>query len=376
MKSNKLFAAIVLVLASCAGNQAFAYRWMRCGPIREERLRWDSTTVRFRAAAADFPAGSAWRFALGEAGGLWNRTPTLFRYHITFDEPRVGRRNNQNEIYFSDSIDAPALTRFWYPRRAACQFKEADIVFNTRASATWGSLGPGLKGLFMAHFSGAAPAALRPFQGIALHELGHAQGLAHENRVYNIMGQEWDHVHANGSTAASYPGVDAVRGSMDTYGRLSPGLNQDLSVAHFKWAGTSGAYSMHRRTELFNTAGVPLADRGATEPRYVVRPGETIQVEFGYENLGVPSGRVMVSYHLSYDDTITTADPVIATRFIALEDSTYLPAESTRITLRLPTWLVPGSRYWIGAVIDPWNTVGEVDETNNASYIGIEVETP
>jgi hypothetical protein len=373
MKSNKLFTVILLMLASCAGNTLFAYRWMRCGPIREERLKWDHDTVRFRAAAISFPAGTRWRSALGDAGGLWNRTPTIFRYHITFDEFGVGRRNHQNEIYFSDSLEAPAVARVWHPRRAACEIKEADIVFNTAGG--WGILEPGLKARFIAHFDGAGT-ALRAFQGAALHELGHAQGLAHEERVYNIMGQEWNHVHANGSTAASYPGVDAVRASMDTYGRLAPGMNQDLSVAHFKWMSPAGDYSAHRRTQLFDTSGAPLVDVGAFEPRFVVRPGQTIQVEFGYESLGVPSSSFMVSYHLSYDDEITTADPVIATRYIALEDSTYVGAESTRITLRLPTWLTPGTRYWIGAIIDPWNVIAEVDETNNATYIGIQAEAP
>jgi hypothetical protein len=131
MKTNKRFAVVVLMLASCAGKHAFAYRWMRCGPIRAERLRWDHTTVRFRSAAISFPAGSRWRSALGDTGGLWNRTPIMFRYHVTFDEIGVGRRNHQNEIYFSD-IEAPAVARVWHPRRGACQIKEADVVFDTR----------------------------------------------------------------------------------------------------------------------------------------------------------------------------------------------------------------------------------------------------
>ena len=52
------------------------------------------------------------------------------------------------------------------------------------------------------------------------------------------------------------------------------------------------------------------------------------------------------------------------------------PAESTRITLRLPTWLTPGSRYWLGATIDPWNVISEIDEDNNATYVEIEAVAP
>jgi hypothetical protein len=372
MTSRIWFATILLTLAPGATSVAFAYRWERCG-VRDQRLRWDHNTVRFRVHQESFPTTTLWPFALEEAAGAWNQIPSNFRYNLTFGEPRVGRRNGQNEVWWNqefDEFDPPARAKTWF-RRAVCQFTEVDILFNPTSNYSVLLAGIGNKRSFIPY--GGSQLA---FQAAAMHELGHAQGLAHEERVYNVMGDAWRHLHANGREAAAYPGVDAARGSMDTYGRLAPGLNQDLSIAHFKRTSDDGDYSMHGRTQIFDASGAPLEDRGAAEPRFVVRPGQTIQVEFGYESLGVPSTTVMVSYHLSNDDSISTSDPVIATRFIGLEDSTPVDAASTRVTFSLPTWLVPGGWYWIGAFIDPWNVTSEINEANNATYIGIEVAAP
>ena len=371
MKSNICLAAILLAVAPSAGMVAYGYRWNRCG-ARDERLKWDHTTVRFRVHGASFPSTTLWRYALAEAADRWNQTPSNFRYNLTYDEPGVGRRNHENEIWWSeefDESDPPAVTKWWNPRRVACEFKETDIIFNRTES--YSVLLVGNKSDFWSYGG-----RMRPFQTTATHEFGHAQGLAHEERLYNIMGQDWTHIHANGPTATAYPGVDAVRGSIDTYGRLPAGSNQDLSITHFKRIGDDSEYSMHGRTGICDTAGVVLPNRGTAEPQFAVRPGQTVQVEFGYENIGVPSGRVIVNYYLSTDHVISTSDTILASRTVALEDTVVLNAESTRVTFTLPSWLAPGSRYWIGAVIDPLNVAAEVNEENNATYIGIEVLSP
>jgi hypothetical protein len=369
--SRILNIAMFLALIPATVDVALAYRWERCG-LRDQRLKWDHGSVHFRVDGETFPPGSPFRAAVDEAASAWNRTPSNFRYNLTYDEPRVGKRNGQNEIWWSEELDEddpPAVTYYRF-RPVRCEFREADIVFNRVRERYW-VLAPGNKRLFVPYGG-----YLRPFQTTAMHEFGHAQGLNHEERLYNVMGDDRTHIHANGNTASAYPGVDAARGSMDTYGRLAPGHNQDLSVAHFKRTADDGDYSIHGRTLIYDSSGVPLAVRSDGEPRFLVRPGQTIQVEFGYESLGVPGTSLMVSYHLSANNEITTADPVLATRFFSLADSTPVDAASTRITFRLPASLTVGARYWIGAVIDPWNVMAEIDETNNATYIGIEVIAP
>src|SRR5262249_15012083 len=203
---------------------------------------------------------------------------------LVYGERSIGRRNDQNEIWLSeewDEEDPPAAAKWWW-HHPTCRFKEADIIFNR--TETWGVPfsvdGVGNKSSFLPYTSVGGK---RPITTTAMHEMGHAQGLAHEERVYNIMGQDWTMLHTNGTRTAGYPGVDAVRGSMDTYGRMPPGVNQDLSVTHFKWIGTDarGEYSMHGRTEILNTAGVALVNlTPGGEPVYQVSAGETIQVEF------------------------------------------------------------------------------------------------
>src|SRR5262245_58723840 len=108
---SRYVSVIALSLISFAGEQAYAYRWHAC--VGGERLKWDHTTVQFRAHAASFPITSPFRGALFDAVELWNRSPSNFRYALTFDEPHVGRRNDQNEIWFSDEIDKPAVTKYW-----------------------------------------------------------------------------------------------------------------------------------------------------------------------------------------------------------------------------------------------------------------------
>jgi len=360
------FAAMLVAAALLAGavGPASAYTTYTC---LGDKLKWNGNTARLRPSATSFPAGSAYTAALDEAISTWNNNPSNFYFTTSYNEPSVGMGNGESEVWFSNDASilsgAPAITYTWWN----CywlfgnhvNYTEADVIFDVNVawspSNTKGQLWP---------YGGRA----RPFQTTAMHELGHALGLGHENRTYNIMGEDWTHIHANGGTTKAYPGEDASHGAVFLYGLWSASP-QDVGVVHWRYVGASGEYSTHARTRLFNTSGAELSRfMDAGEPRYWVRPGDTIRLELTYENNGATTQYPTVEFYLSTNDYISRSDTYLSNTTMTLVRSTVL---TTTHTLTLPSWLVPGTNYHVGALIDPTSLIGESNESNNATYIGV-----
>jgi len=199
--------------------------------------------------------------------------------------------------------------------------------------------------------------------------MGHAVPLAHENREYNIMGVDYEHLHVNGNVARAYVGEDAADGVVFLY-RVKADT-QDLGVTHWRYNGTSGQYSDHRRTTIVNVQGGALSsyvDQG--ERTYVVRQGQTVQAEFSYENNGAAmQADVPVGFYLSTDSTITTLDRRIdGTTLTLIRDD----VDTRFTTIQIPSDVEPGN-YWLGVVVDERDELREIVESNNATYIPIEV---
>lgn len=331
--------------------------------ILGDSIRWSSENPRMRASEVSFPSGSGFRDALGQAINLWNQTPSQFRFDITYGEDYVSLYNLQNEIWASDSdywLDgAPAVT---YTAHFGRGLTEADILFDADESFVTcqhrsHSLGYG---------------GTRPFQTIALHELGHALGLLHEAGTYNIMGQDWDHIHANGNTVHFYAGEDAMNGTVALYG-LDSSLRQDVGVVHWRHTGHSGEYSTHGRTRIFNLAGSENSRVAGTgdDPVYRVTRGHTILLEMTFENNGASTQTPRVGYYLSTDRNITTSDTLLATRTPTVGRNTVY---TTTQQLVIPSSLTRGTTYYLGAIIDDQNTIAEINEDNNATYAGIRID--
>lgn len=361
-----LFGAALLIAAN---GQASAYAYRTC---LGDPIKWSSNNQTLRASPVSFPTGY-WRNGLQRAVDFVNSNPSPFFYTLATDSGGVGRNNGENEVWGSTDTSllngAPAITYtswtcFWFFGNHV-HLDEADVIFDYRAPFQWTA--DELKSSII-KYTGTK----RQLQGTAVHEFGHALGLQHENRFYNVMGTDFEHIWANGSAAHGYLGENAADGVVFLYGLWSFNY-QDLGVSHWKYFGKSGEYSTHVKTSIYDTSGFTLPTVNVNgETGYIVHPGQTVQVEFSYENNGKNTQTVNTGWYISTNDTISTADRLIATNFgMTLSRDNVL---TYKRTVTIPSDLVKGRNYWIGTIVDKDNHVSDSVRSNNATYIPMLVQ--
>jgi hypothetical protein len=351
----------VLLTSLCAGSSA-AYGFIDY--CNGNPVGWYYGRTYLNAASASFPSGGSWYNALLTAVRRLNDNPSPFYFTLYTGDTSVAIGNGENEVWFSSSsAHTPAVAYNWatcYWSGTAWQYwiDETDIVFyngiaytaDMTASGLWPYGGP-----------------RRPFQTTAVHELGHGMGLGHVASEYNVMGQDYRHLHANGGVARAYLGEDAADGAIRLYGSHPI---EDVSLAHWKRTGASGAYSTHGRTELYGADGALLpSSLVAGEPRFDVQRGQVVQMELTGENNGRSAQTPRIHYYVSTNNAITTTDRLIHAESRSL---TRANVDTYRVTLTVPSDLVPGD-YWLGAIVDATNAIAERVEDNNATYIAIRV---
>ncbi len=360
MKAHMTASILSVLFAGALAHEATAWTWLTC--TGGEKGHWDSHNVPFRASQIGFPEGSAWRTALQSVVHAWNNTPAGVSYSMSWNEPGIGEDNGESEVWWSGAISPPAVTYTWY-YDSSCEIVETDVVFKNTVSYTTSTDKADLT-----PYGGA----YRPFRTTAIHEFGHAQGLGHTTDTYSVMGQDWDHVHANGSSASAYPGEDAFAGSVDVYG-FKAGVHEDLAVAHWRHTGASGGYSTHDRTRVLDSGGGLLSDVGGDEPVYLVKKGQQVKLQMSYENMGKSIHDAKVGFYLSENDYISGLDTFLG--WMQVNDlglNTVYTHDGSLITI--PESVAEETIYWLGAIIDYDGTVAEVDEQNNATYTAIKIE--
>ena len=373
MKRISLYRiSLVWAVLLFAHSFAHGYSYWACDGTKVD---WNSDTVTIRAGAVTFAEGDPYRTALAWVISRLNQNPSDFEFNLSYGDTSLSRSNDQNEIWASTNPDylQDEETGDWYPAvawtRRTCgsnpRIIESDVVFN--ADRTWTS---GTTKWSMTAYGGSA----RPFRTTAMHELGHALGLAHVNTEYNIMGSDTNCLQTNGNDAYAYFGEDASHGAVFLYGADSSSP-EDVSVVHWRYKGTNGEYSTHERTDIQDSAGNTLTSFTTDdEPFFYVDNGETIKVQFTYENNGTTTfDSVDVGFYLSTDDTITTLDEYLTTKTIGSFSRSNV--YTTYHTVTLPSDLQPSRYYYIGAIIDCEDSIDEVLESNNATYIGLYTKT-
>jgi hypothetical protein len=339
------FAALISLLL--VGSAADAYH---------THGHWSDYDTTMRASATSFPAGNAYRTALGTVASRFNQNPSEFHFHQRYDDGSVSFDNDQNEVWFSDDSDYdPAWTYWWYDIWG--DIVEADVVFYNGEDYTTSMNKTSLRS-----YGGTR----RPFQTTALHEYGHAAGLAHEADEYNLMGIDYTHISCNGSTARSYVGEDASHGLVHLYTGRDGVAIENVGVTLFKWLEAAGEYSRHDKcTMTDHGVELPYTDY-AGQRRYAVDKGQWVRVWFTYENSGETYQNVNVGYYISPNATISTADTLFDTRRFGQRRNN---VDTRYVSLKIPVDLVSGTTYWLGAIVDYDNDIAEIDEYNAAYHI-------
>lgn len=344
----------LVIATSLLPPPATASTWETCS--NGGKPKWKSEHLTLHASAVGFPAGSLFTDALLESASAWSNAGTDMSYSIALGEGNVAVGNGENETWWTNSLGSDALCITWW--NGACELIEADVIFLNTASytASWGKadLWP---------YAGS----WRPFQTTVIHEFGHAQGLKHTADTYSVMGQDWDHIHANANLAFAYPGEDAVAGSVAVYGTV-PGF-EDVALAHWRHTGASGEYSSHDRTRLLGIGGIEPGKVVVDEPVYLVGKGDSLRMEVTCENLGNTVQTVNIGYYLSTNDFISTTDTFLGASPVTIARDTADPTTSPLITI--PTWLAGSTNYWLGAIINYDKAAADITSSNNATYVGI-----
>ncbi|MEZ9819442.1 PKD domain-containing protein [Shewanella sp. 10N.286.45.A1] len=365
MRLNKLAVRLcVATLLTLSSSQVMASKfWTDCN--NNTPRKWPGSGFTFNANPAGFGGNyTFWRTSFATALGRFNDTPVNLTINVRLDDDTsVAVGNGESEIWWDNSGNSAVGYNITSPCGTTI---EGDIVFHNTVSYDDSMEN---KSNFW-NYGGNN----RTFETTALHEVGHTVGLAHENRYYNIMGSDYTHVHTTGENALrSYLGEDAVNGLISLYGGSN---REDLSVAAWRHIGSSGEYSTHGRTRLFNSNGTELNSSNAStsctgsycELRYNVDLGQTIQYEMTLENNGRNSQSVALGYYISTNATITNTDTLIRTDNVTVTRNT---PDTVIKTITIPSNLTPNTDYYLGVLIDSNDTVSEWTEQNNTSYMHI-----
>lgn len=355
----------LLLLAACALGASTVAAPARAWYPAYANAKWPGNGIMFYINPS-MQANQPWAVqAIQEVQGRWYDQPSNFGISTGIDDDFTSATGNgESEIAFTydwallcgNGADGCAHL-YW---DGGSTLTEADIYFD--AGQTWTTSTTKTAGWA---YGGWA----RYFQPVVAHEVGHAANLAHENRFYNVMGCEWNHVYTNGANAYAYVGEDATTGARSIYGNWS---GSDVGVVHWKRdPATVGEYSGHMRTVIYdaNMNVLPSIQEGA-EPYFKVSKGQTINVEFTFENNGDAYQSRVVRYYLSTNDLITTIDTHLGGYWMNLYPDTPF---TSALTITIPSNLTAGQKYWIGVIVDADGALAEFNENNNAAYVGIKV---
>lgn len=345
----------LLALAAVAAP-VYAYEYPQCLGYSK---RWDRSSLTMHPASPSFDT-NYWQFkpALEQARSAWNYAPgNSFPLSFTYRASATGATNDgYNNIVITDGYNqsfpgdagwlAVEITRY-----DSCTafveygtILESDVYFNFAGfpSYYWGTA---------TEPSPTDMSASYNFATVAMHELGHSFGLAHEDDLLATMNS----VYPNGGPIGRdqlQPHADDIRGIRAGYG--SSGTVNDLAASPYKYDGSGNS------SKLNPPSGPLYRGRSFTFP-------------FTIENRGNTSfNSVTVGFYLTPDRVVTPNETYLGAATFSMGVGATTTAN---VTLTIPTSVTPGS-YYFGWIVDPNNTVSEGDRVNNGTTYGNALTIP
>ena len=342
----KRLALILPLLISAYVPSAYGYGWLSasCG------------TLDFNSGHMTFNLTNSLTTAQKTAIELGTDRVTLYSdSSITLNDNNdssYSSGNGQNEVY-RDYSHSTAYCSYWY-NTGTCDVTEADIAFGDEPWQTTDGYNSYVFGV-----SG------RSMTGTAVHEGGHCVGMAHENRYYNMMGADFEHLTWSGGEAFYGPGEDMSNGLINLHGKRSTDdTYRDVGVTVMRYSYASGEYSRHASGVLRDTSGVqlPVVGSFADQPLYQVNGGQQVRMELTLENNGEQNSESpSLGFYLSTNDIISTGDTNVGSGNPALGRG--LPYE-TYYTITIPSSTIAGDLF-LGAYIDDDGVIPEYTLSNN-----------
>lgn len=328
LKYSIIFSFAILGVFYSGARQASASSWDTCNG---DKIRWSSGWTNMYLSTTSFPIGSVWDSHLQYPMWRWNNVKgSGFNFYVGRDtDGSHSSSNGVNEIYFETNSSGALATTY---SRQHCYWlfgwrmgmDEADIGFNL--NYTWYPGGYSTTGGYS-------------FEGVALHELGHALGLNHEDRWMATLNSYYPNSGPFGYYNEWDPLADDRGGERYLYPDST--VETDIAASIFKQTGTG-------------TSGWVSSPYSATR-------GSSITTDFTFSNLGTATQSFNIGFYLSSDEYINTYDTFLGGNYGAWGGPGFTGTFSR--TLIIPTWIAPGT-YYLGYIMDYDGMVPEANESN------------
>ena len=302
---------------------------------------WNINPI-FQINNGDFT--TAMRNEIVDAGAEFNAIGNVARqmaFGVT-NAPAAG--NNQSEI--------------WNANLAAGVYASNRIYFATSCLGGTSIIQEMDIRIDMTNTIGIAPydpnsATLYPMKNIALHELGHAMGLAHNTVTFSVMKDGVGAGADMGDIRRQMYHSDDKEGFRSIYGNGTTELN----VAAGQWWVEPGEPNgtIFRFNLMTDFNGFELPSGAQNDANEDINIGTGYRLPYSIENHSTSTQDVRARFYASTDNNITTGDTLLGSVLYTMGKATEI---SQSHWFSLPSTLAGGgTRHWFGYIVDkPYNS--------------------